>query len=327
MNANHFSTLLEHPEDRQACWGRISESYFGALRVQCLDTGTFDARMDAYALGPLGMYMIEAPSHRVARPDTRQEIVLDEHYKLVLQLGGHGHISQRDREFHLHPGDWSLYDPRVPYAITNPERSRLLAITIPRQQFKGMKIPDLHTCEAHTPAMRGLYAVLGSFLTSLADQLPSLPDAVGRSVSDTVLSLLASTLATHSDEQFGVHPVPGVLKARVKQFVHAHLADPALSLDLIAQQLRCSKRYLHRVFEDEDQTLDRFIWQMRLERCSEALRSAAGRRISVSEIAFAWGFNSSAHFCRVFKVQYGVAPREFQRREAEQALASAALTH
>jgi hypothetical protein len=94
------------------------------------------------------------------------------------------------------------------YAITNPERSRLLAITIPRQQFKGMKIPDLHTCEAHTPAMRGLYAVLGSFLTSLADQLPSLPDAVGRSVSDTVLSLLASTLATHSDEQFGVHPVP-----------------------------------------------------------------------------------------------------------------------
>ena len=55
----------------------------------------------------------------------------------------------------------------------------------------------------------GLYAVLGSFLTSLADQLPSLPNAVGRSVSDTVLGLLASTLATHSDEQFGAHPVPG----------------------------------------------------------------------------------------------------------------------
>ena len=81
------------------------------------------------------------------------------------------------------------------------------------------------------------------------------------------------------------------------------------------------------MFEDEDQTLDRFIWQMRLERCSEALRNAAGRRISVSEIAFAWGFNSSAHFCRAFKAQYEMSPREFQRREAERASASARLTH
>ena len=60
---------------------------------------------------------------------------------------------------------------------------------------------------------------------------------------------------------------------------------------------------------------------------TQSTSSAAGHRISVSEIAFAWGFNSSAHFCRVFKAQYGVAPREFQRREAERALASASLTH
>lgn len=120
MNAHHFSTLLEHPADRQACWGRINTSYFGALHVQCLDTGNFDARMDAYELGPLGMFMIEAPSHRVARPDVRHEIPLDEHYKLVLQLEGHGHISQREREFHLHPGDWSLYDRACPTPSPTP---------------------------------------------------------------------------------------------------------------------------------------------------------------------------------------------------------------
>ena len=117
-----------------------------------------------------------------------------------------------------------------------------------------------------------------------------------------------------------------MFKARVKQFVHAHLADSELSLDHIAQQMRCSKRYLHRVFEDEAHTLDRFIWLTRLERGADALRVSAGRRSSLSEIAFAWGFNSSAHFCRVFKAQYGVSPREFQRREAQRAM-SPALTH
>ena len=326
MDARHFSTLPEPPSERPAHWGRINQGYFGALDVECLHDGPLNAELDAYQLGPLNMFMISAPAHRVSRRDTRTEIPLDGVFKLVLQLEGLADIRQRDRVFRLHPGDWSLYDPQVPYSITNHARSRLLAITIPRQQFKGIKMPELHTCEADTPAMRGLYAVLGSFLTSLSEQLPSLPNGVGQPVSDTVLGLLASTLATQKDEGLGAQ-IPSVFKARVKQYVHAHLADCDLSLDVIAQQLRCSKRYLHRVFEDEAHTLDRFIWLTRLERCKEALRAAAGRRSSVSEIAFAWGFNSSAHFCRMFKAQFGVSPRDFQRRELESAARDTRVLH
>lgn len=319
MDAHHFSTLLEHPSQRAALWGRINQNYFGALDVACLHDEPLDAALDAYRLGPLNLFVIAAPAHRVSRSSTRTDIPLDGVFKLVLQLEGEAHIRQRDRVFHLRRGDWSLYDPQVPYSITNHTRSRLLAITIPRQQFKGIKMPELHTCEAQTPGMRGLYAVLGSFLGSLSEQLPSLPNGVGPAISDTVLGLLASTLANHKDEVLATAQVPSVFKARVKQYVHTHLADPDLSLDRIAQDLRCSKRYLHRVFEDEAQTLDRFIWTSRLDRCQEALRASAGRPISVAEIAFAWGFNSSAHFCRVFKMHVGVSPREFQR----QALAAA----
>ena len=327
MDARHFSTLPEHPSERLAFWGRVNQSYFGALDVQCLKDETLDAELDAYKLGPLNMFLIEAPAHRVSRIDTRTELPLDEVFKLVLQLEGLADIRQRERVFRLHPGDWSLYDPQVPYSITNHEPSRLLVVTIPRQQFKGIKMPELHTCEAQTPAMRGLYAVLGSFLTSLSEQLPSLPNGVGQPVSDTVLGLLASTLATQKDEDLCSVQIPSVFRARVKQFVHTHLADSDLSLDLIAQHLRCSKRYLHRVFEDEALTLDRFIWLMRLERCKEALRAAAGRRSSVSEIAFAWGFNSSAHFCRLFKAQFGVSPRDFQRLELERGEQDDAVLH
>lgn len=317
MDARHFSTLTEHPSGRLALWSQINQGYFGALDVECLQDGPLNAELDAYKLGPLNMFMIEAPAHRIARRDRRTELPMDDVFKLVLQIEGLADIRQRDRVFRLHPGDWSLYDPRVPYSITNHEDSRLLAITIPRQQFKGVKVPELHTCEVQTSSMRGMHAVLGSFLMSLAEQLPSLSNNVGQAVGDTVLGLLASTLATQKDEDLGSMQIPSVFKARVKQFVHAHLADSDLSLDLIAQELRCSKRYLHRVFEDEVQTLDRFIWLTRLQRCRDALRAAAGRHCLVSEIAFAWGFNSSAHFCRLFKAQFGVSPRDFQRRELE----------
>ena len=34
---------------------------------------------------------------------------------------------------------------------------------------------------------------------------------------------------------------------------------------------------------------------------------------SISAIAFEWGFNSSAHFSRLFKSQVGVAPTSYRR--------------
>ena len=52
------------------------------------------------------------------------------------------------------------------------------------------------------------------------------------------------------------------------------------------------------------------MWDRRLERSREALM--AGNGASISEIAFACGFNSSAHFSRAFKAKYEVSPRELR---------------
>jgi AraC-like DNA-binding protein len=324
----HYTTHRDHADQRVESWSLLNQQYFGKLRVSCLDDGPLDAALDAYELGPLRLIRIQAPAHRVERDARCGELPTDEFYKLVLQLRGRAEICQDERRFVLQPGDWSLYDPRVPYAITNLERCSMLVTQVPRSRLRDFKVPNLHTSEAHSSNRAGLHAVFGSFMRSLAEQLPELPDGVGAAVSESIFGLLGSTLAAHQVRDGEAHATSAaVLKLRVKQYVHTHLADGELSIQRIADALRCSKRYLHRVFEDEDQTLDRFIWQMRLERCSEALRNAAGRRISVSEIAFAWGFNSSAHFCRAFKAQYEMSPREFQRREAERASASARLTH
>ena len=155
--------------------------------------------------------------------------------------------------------------------------------------------------------------MLGSFLRSLAEQLVTLPDGVGQPLSETLLGLLASTLAAHRNERIEYATLPEVLKTRVRLYVQTRLADPELSIEHIADAMRCSKRYLHRVFEDEATTLDRYIWASRLERCRSALGTPACGSASVSEIAYGWGFKSSAHFCRLFKARYGVSPREYQR--------------
>jgi AraC-like DNA-binding protein len=310
MEHQHYTTFQERPDRRAQLWSSINENYFGRLKVACLDTGPLDAQLDAYEAGSLRLLTIAAPAHRVIRDRECGELPTDEMYKLVLQLAGRAEISIGGRSFDLRAGDWSLYDPRVPYSITNFERSSLLVVQVPRQQLRGFKVPNLHTCEARGSGALGLYAVFGGFLRSLSEQLPSLPDGAGPPVSESLLGLLASTLTAYQEEGPDPQTLPSVLKLRVLQYVQTHLAEPDLSIDRIARDLRCSKRYLHRVFEGDDMSLERRIWQTRLERCAEGLRAQPSR--PVSDIAFSWGFSSSAHFSRLFKSRYGVSPREYR---------------
>lgn len=98
--------------------------------------------------------------------------------------------------------------------------------------------------------------------------------------------------------------------ARAIRYIDAHLAEPALSPTTIAAGLGMSLRYLHLLFED-GASVGATILGRRLERCHAALRDDADHR-SISEIAFAWGFNDAAHFSRTFRARFGVSPRELR---------------
>jgi AraC-like DNA-binding protein len=313
MDHVSLSTLDEHPSDRVACWGQICGSFFGNLGIDLPDDGPLDAELTAFEVGSLRMIRIDTTAHSVHRDSVHTELPTDDQYKLVFQLDGRGEIRQNERAFGLQPGDWSLYDPRVPYTFTNHGRTTLLVVLIPRRLLKGFRVPSLHTCEVQGGSVVGMSSMFGSFLRSMYEQLPSLPNGVSQPMSETVLGLLASTMAVYQENSDAHAPLPSVLMARVKQYVQTHLAEPDLTIERIALEMRCSKRYLHRVFEDTDCSLDRYIWQARLDRCHATLGSPAAVHKSISEIAFSWGFNSSAHFCRMFKNRFSLSPTEFRR--------------
>ena len=62
----------------------------------------------------------------------------DDFYKLVLQVAGQGVVEQQQRRVVLDPGHWILYDPRIPYSITNPKRCSLLVTQVPRSASSGI---------------------------------------------------------------------------------------------------------------------------------------------------------------------------------------------
>ena len=107
------------------------------------------------------------------------------------------------------------------------------------------------------------------------------------------------------------------VRTRIQSFVQRNLHDPELTIERIAERMDCTKRYLHKVFSNEGQTLNQYIWTQRLERCRSELARADIASKSITEIAFECGFSNAAHFSRSFRSRFGEAPRAYRRAVLE----------
>lgn len=312
MLCSAYATSSQHPADRAAYWRDTNTRFFGRLETQIDAVDDFEARMKVYDVGALKVFRIAGSAHRVRRSRPAEEPLSTDYYKLVMRASGRGSLEQCGRRVELAPGDWSLYDPRLPYTVVSQGATDLLVVLIPRHHLRSFRFDQLHASACADPRARGLYSICASFLGSMAEQIDSLPDTVGTSIADTVLGLVTATLVADKEVEDGQRTLPAVMRLRVKQYINAHLADAELNIEMLAREMRCSKRYLHLAFEGEEATLDRYIWRTRLERCREMFLSPG--RQSAASIAYACGFNSYAHFCRAFKAHFGISPRDFLRQ-------------
>lgn len=93
-------------------------------------------------------------------------------------------------------------------------------------------------------------------------------------------------------------------------FMIEHICDE-VDLDQLSQASGMSKFHLCRVFQKIfKMTPVRWLWTLRLIMAKEMLMSP--RRWTVTDVAFACGFQSTAHFSRVFRGFYGVSPRKIR---------------
>jgi AraC-like DNA-binding protein len=118
--------------------------------------------------------------------------------------------------------------------------------------------------------------------------------------------------------QIGAHDALGLrvrraLLIRIRAWIEEHLDHPELSPADVAAAHHISLRYLHKLFSVQQSTVAGWIRHRRLERCRRALLDPAQATRPVSAIAARWGILNAAHFSRVFRDAYGLAPAEYRR--------------
>jgi AraC-like DNA-binding protein len=107
------------------------------------------------------------------------------------------------------------------------------------------------------------------------------------------------------------------MRDRVKSYINRHINDPKLSVDRIARAMNCSKRYLHKVFSESEETISHYILTQRLEKCFVQLSHESAKVHTVEQVAYYWGFTSTAHFSRVFKEHFKKTPGQCRQDNAK----------
>ncbi len=141
-------------------------------------------------------------------------------------------------------------------------------------------------------------------------------EVAGPHMARSFLELLAiesvSALRPQREEPCRPRNALDFRRDQVKTFVRRHFSNPELSIDMIARQLQLTPRYVQLAFAAEQTTPGEFIRQLWLEQCAKRLTDEAARHSSITEIAFACGFNSSSHFSTQFRKEFGMSPRDYR---------------
>jgi len=99
------------------------------------------------------------------------------------------------------------------------------------------------------------------------------------------------------------------LDARLRPLVQANVHDSGFGADQLAAAASLSYHQLYRKLRDElGSTPSRYIRGVRAECAAELLRTGAG---TVTQVAYAVGFESLSYFRRAFRERYGTSPSDY----------------
>lgn len=232
-------------------------------------------------------------------------------FLLKIQLEGTGVIRQYGNEAFLQPGDFTLCSSTEPYELYFPEYYRQAVLSIPQGLLRELIYNPERFLGCRQRSQVAANGVFVQFATSVLAKADLMSPELTNRLESNILDVLVTALEM-GQEKSSENGIRTEYLYRIKQFIHAHLQDPELDPDKIADALGISKRYLHMIFKGQKTTLTKYIQHQRLESCKYCLHSQEYLHLGVSEIAFKHGFNDAAHFSRSFKQLFGKTPSEIR---------------
>lgn len=110
-------------------------------------------------------------------------------------------------------------------------------------------------------------------------------------------------------QKIEIKPADEILMQKVMRIINENLSNPDLSVEMLAASVGMSRVHMHRKLKElTNQSARDFIRGIRLKQAATLL---SGKKLTISEVAYATGFSNLSHFSSSFKEFYGLSPKEY----------------
>ncbi|ESS73004.1 transcriptional activator NphR [Methyloglobulus morosus KoM1] len=307
-----YSTDNFAPHERLEWLREVIGREYANVEITPPNNGVFN-EMPIYSWDKLRLSAICSDEITLQRLPREPDLISQDAYFAVIHLSGNYRLQQNGREVFLKPGDMTLYDATLPHHIWCPQQFSKLLVSIPRPLLRERVASIEHCTALHIPGRLGIGSVAANFIRSCADQTEKLNEDEFLKLSEHALDLLTLALAAVRPANINLSRSRAVALNRVKVFIDNNLSCPTLNPAKMSAATGLSPRYINALFQDEDNSPMRHVWQRRLEHCRQDMLDPAHTGHRISDIAFRWGFNDLSHFSRVFKQHYGCSPTEYRQ--------------
>ena len=309
-----FTTDGQPKAEQFSYWREVLCEVFTALNPIPEPADGFDSKVLVKALLDVRVADVSSKAQSVYRgaPEIRRRP--NEFFFANLQLAGECLVRQDGREVLIKPGDFYVVDTTRKYDLIFTDW-QILCIRLPRHLLVPLlKLPNQATAVRVCP-VGGMGAITANFMRSLLDAPEELSVASKQALTSSLTNLLAVTLGASVEAcERSRQDVRIEMTNAIVRYVKDRIADPSLSAESAAAHFRISPRYLYKLLESSGATFGKMVLESRLDRCAADLAHTGGRKSSISEIAYRWGFQNNAHFCRVFRERFGLSASEYRAR-------------
>jgi AraC family transcriptional regulator, positive regulator of tynA and feaB len=300
---------------RASYWNGIYTSHFADVSLDLLSRNAFEAEMRTGTMGPLSLARLKHTAANLEQTRSHIDKACQRIFSFVLYLRGRGVFTHYGHETLLDDGDFTLSDSAEPHHLKLQGPADVIILRCPADVLKPYLPAPERFCGLRLPAGEGLTSTAAVMMRNLVEQLDrGLSPRFGEAVARTVLEVMATSYAIVFDRDVPDCSILGARRVQARRFIESHLNDSDLTAAAVARALGVSSRYLRMVFSEECETVPEYILRRRLEECARRFASSLWLGQTITDVAFATGFNSAPHFTRAFRERYGLTPRQYRNK-------------
>jgi len=232
------------------------------------------------------------------------------HFLFYAPRAGGITLSQFGRTLDARPGQGVLLDFDAPFEQSKHGDNDTPFIALPHRPIR-LRVGDTHhdLCLRPFDLTRGL----GALTADLVRRTAWSPGQMSETELTTALKALHDFIAFFGRpdalDMEGGSPALNALFRRARRLIADRLYDPELSIHDVANACGVSARYVQMAFAEAGVSFRGHLRAARLARARERLAQVSKTGETITDIAYACGFSSSAHFSTAFRLEYGVPPR------------------